>query len=91
MGITIAIQQPAKQDEQVRHIYTDSLNSLYLLQKAQMTPLNMQLHEYWGPVKLILMEAAKKKQINGQTMQVVLHKVRAHTGIHGNVSKPITS
>jgi ribonuclease HI len=60
------------------HIFTDSLNSIYLINNHIHRPTSQHHH----PDKLLI--AAIVRQIYWTPHKIHIHKVRAHTGITGN-------
>ena len=83
-GLWKAVKVPPQSGEVHRHIYTDCLSALYLLQRALTSPLTLKHHAYEAPVRSILRDAANVKTITGKRMMVHFHKVKAHSGIEGN-------
>ena len=73
--IAIKIIQITQRDT---HIFTDSLNSIYLINNHIQHPTSQHHH----PDKLLI--AALINQIYWTPHMVHIHKVRAHTGISGN-------
>ena len=60
------------------HIFTDSLNNIYLINNHIQCPTSQHHH----PDKLLI--AAIVRQIYWTPHLIHIHKVRAHTGIRGN-------
>eukprot|EP00959_Pyramimonas_sp_CCMP1952_P012183 257279-Pyramimonas_sp.AAC.1 len=67
----------AQPGETSRHIYTDSLVSLHLLNKTRLLPSVMAKHKHGRTLRTILLKAGAKSQFGGST-------VLAHSGIEGN-------
>ena len=83
-GIRLATEAPIQEGETTRNIYTDSLNSLKLLQKMRVFPNKMLTHKYAPTLKMILLKASTLHSPNRQKIPVHMYKVAAHTGIKGN-------
>ena len=78
-GIRIATENPAQEGENSRKIYTDSLNSLQLLEKMRQYPNKMQKHRYAETIRTILLHASTLKNQNNEDVPVHMYKVAAHT------------
>ena len=85
-GILHAVEMDAQPGETSRHIYTDNLVSLHLLNKTRMLPSIMARHKHGRTLRMILLKAGAKLQHGSSTeyMSIHLYKVRAHSGIEGN-------
>jgi ribonuclease HI len=60
------------------HIFTDSLNSLYLINTQMKHPTQQNDH----PNKLLIVDIVKI--LKERTLPLTIYKVRAHTNIAGN-------
>jgi ribonuclease HI len=65
-------------DTKSTYIFTDSLNSIYLINTQLKHPTSQNNH----PNKLLLQEIIK--HINNKLSTLHIHKVKAHKGIQGN-------
>ena len=85
-GILKAVEMPAFPGETERHIYTDSLASLQLLDKTRHMPNVMANHKHGRTLRTILLKASslQRKDEEVTHIHVYLHKVPAHVGITGN-------
>eukprot|EP00959_Pyramimonas_sp_CCMP1952_P475286 9504100-Pyramimonas_sp.AAC.1 len=85
-GILRAVEMDAQPGETSRHIYTDSLVSLHLLNKTRLLPSVMAKHKHGRTLRMILLKAGAKPQFGSSTDFVHMHfyKVPAHSGIEGN-------
>jgi ribonuclease HI len=65
------------------HIFTDSLNSIYLINNHIQHPTSQHpTSQHYHPDKLLI--AAIVRKIYWTPHKIYIHKVRAHTGITGN-------
>ena len=85
-GILRAVEMDAQPGETSRHIYTDSLASLHLLNKTRLLPSVMAKQKHGRTLRMILLKAGAKPQFGSSTDFVHMHfyKVLAHSGIEGN-------
>eukprot|EP00959_Pyramimonas_sp_CCMP1952_P397428 8327544-Pyramimonas_sp.AAC.1 len=66
-GILHAIKMAAQPGETSRHIYTDSLVSLHLLNKTRPLPSIMARHKHGRTLRMILLKAGMKLQHGSST------------------------
>eukprot|EP00959_Pyramimonas_sp_CCMP1952_P088063 1842398-Pyramimonas_sp.AAC.1 len=85
-GILHAVEMDPQPGETSRHIYTDSLVSLHLLNKTRLLPSIMAGHKHGRTLRMILLKAGMKTQFGNSTdlMHAQFYKVPAHAGIEGN-------
>eukprot|EP00959_Pyramimonas_sp_CCMP1952_P449914 9420518-Pyramimonas_sp.AAC.1 len=85
-GILHAVEMDPQPGETSRHIYTDSLVSLHLLNKTRLQPSVMAGHKHGRTLRMILLKAGMKVQFGSSTdlMHMHFYKVPAHSEIEGN-------
>ena len=81
-GILRAVEMDAQPGETSRHIYTDSLASLHLLNKTRLLPSVMAKHKHGRTLRTILLKAGAKSQFGGSTVQRTLY-ITTYTFLQG--------